>query len=292
MDFGEAPESARDRLRRIKPVAYVALAGVLALVAALLAGVWWVFAPARPPAAAAVSTKPRTEAILSPNPEQMAKARVEVEKLIAEAPDFAAFFARLGEHFPGDRAQIVDQLATRRLANGGEDTPDVALSEGLRALRQTRGIVAAKADGPALSRVFEAQARLMAALDRYDARLCVDFLYGGATQAFFDFSAQHRPAVAEMAQASLAAIVDGQAKKIERKPPNDSDFAALERALQAGGLTKPEIAALLDGAVPEPPLKDERMCEAARTYLAVLKTLPEAMRFRIYGLAVELMARS
>lgn len=286
MDFGEAPRSADNRLRRINPVFAASLLGVVGLV---VAGLWWLLKPA---AAPAVSVRPRVEAILSPNPAQVEKARGEVEKLLAEAPEFASFFARLGEHFPADRAQIIEQLAIRRLANAGEDTPDVALSEGLRTLRQTRGIVAAKADAPALTRIFEAQARLMAALDRYDPHLCADFLYGGATQAFFEFSAQHRPVVGEMAEASLAAIVDGQAKKIERKPPGDADFAVLERALSAGGLTKPEIGALLDGAAPEPPLKDERLCEAARTYLAVLKTLPEPLRLRIYGLAVELMARS
>jgi hypothetical protein len=34
------------------------------------------------------------------------------------------------------------------------------------------------------------------------------------------------------------------------------------------------------------------MCAAGQTYLEVLRTLPEASRIRIYGLALELMAKS
>jgi hypothetical protein len=66
----------------------------------------------------------------------------------------------------------------------------------------------------------------------------------------------------------------------------------LENALTKRGLSKVEIDALLDGKTPDPPLEDARMCAAGQTYLDVLSGLPEPARLRIYGLAVELMARS
>ena len=40
------------------------------------------------------------------------------------------------------------------------------------------------------------------------------------------------------------------------------------------------------------PLDDTKMCAAGQAYLEVLKMLPEASRSRIYGLALELMAKS
>ena len=44
--------------------------------------------------------------------------------------------------------------------------------------------------------------------------------------------------------------------------------------------------------MPDPPLEDARSCALGQTYLEVLPTLPEAARARIYGLALELMAKS
>jgi hypothetical protein len=130
------------------------------------------------------------------------------------------------------------------------------------------------------------------ALGDTDPHLCVDFLYGGATQSYFDFSMSHRPLVAAMAVAGLDAIIDGQAKKVARQAPTDADFQKLEQALTAKGLSKSEIGVLIDGKTPDPPIADARMCLAEQIHFGVLKSLPDDLRSRIYGLAVELMART
>jgi hypothetical protein len=66
----------------------------------------------------------------------------------------------------------------------------------------------------------------------------------------------------------------------------------LDHALVAKGLSRPAIDALLDGKQADPPLADAAMCEAGQSYLAVLATLPAEVRDRLYGLAVDLMAKS
>ena len=50
--------------------------------------------------------------------------------------------------------------------------------------------------------------------------------------------------------------------------------------------------ALLDGKTPDPPIPDDRMCAAGKTYLETLRQMPEDVRGRIEALAVDLMARS
>ena len=163
---------------------------------------------------------------------------------------------------------------------------------GERVDRRPRGVLAAKADSGPLGRIFDAQAAWLDALAKDDPRLCVDFLYGGASDAFLEFAGRNRPLLADMAQAFLAAILDGRDKKPDRPAPSPEDVASLEQALAAAGLGKPAIDALLDGKAAEPPLPDETMCEAGRVYLKTLRALPEDQRLRFYGLAVELMARS
>ena len=71
-----------------------------------------------------------------------------------------------------------------------------------------------------------------------------------------------------------------------------SDFQSLDHALVDKGLSRPEIDALLDGKTPQPPIPDATMCEAGQSYLATLATLPASVRTRLYGLAVDLMAKS
>ncbi len=95
-----------------------------------------------------------------------------------------------------------------------------------------------------------------------------------------------------MAIAGLDAIGSGRAHKIDRQPPSDADFNELENAMKAQGLNESEIGAILDGKTPDPPIPDDRMCTVGQIYLKTLAALPEPIRLRIYGLAVELMARS
>ncbi len=224
--------------------------------------------------------------------EEIDAARSQVAAKLQSVPEFSGFFKKLQATFPADYAQALDDFARRMANEGGKPAVDVYLSETYRALRQTRGIMAAKAGPEALGRVFDTQATVLAALGRVDPHLCVDFLYGGATQSYFDFSTTHRPLVAAMAEAGLDAIIDGHARNIERPHPSDKDFDELEQALSAKGLGKPEIDALVDGKIPDPPIDDARMCRAGQVELEVFRTLPEDLRMRIYGLTVELMARS
>jgi hypothetical protein len=225
-------------------------------------------------------------------PEARAAARKSIEARMAQVPEYQRFFDRLRLALPSQYEATLNGFADRLVATGKEQSVDTYLSEAVRDLRQARGALAAKADATALARIFDVQLAMLDALSKTDQRLCVDFLYGGASEAFYQFSARNRQLAGDMAIAGLEAIVDGQAKKNTRQAPTDADFALLEKAMAAKGLSQAEIEALLDGKTPDPPLEDARLCRAGRVYLEMLKTLPEPVRLRIYALAVELMARS
>jgi hypothetical protein len=261
-------------------------AGVAILVLALDAGPREVRRPSvteTAPVGAPVSRGP---------PEARAAARKSIETRIAPVPEYQRFFDRLRLALPSQYEATLDGFADRLVATGKEQSVDTYLSEAVRDLRQSRGALAAKADGLPLARIFDVQLAMLDALSKTDQRLCVDFLYGSASEAFYQFSAINRQLASDMAIAGLEAIVDGQAKKNTRQTPTDADFALLEKAMAAKGLSQTEIEALLDGKTPDPPLEDARLCRAGRVYLEMLKTLPEPVRLRIYALAVELMARS
>ena len=242
-------------------------------------------APPEPPATAAAPSAP------SGPPAEIVAARTAVEQKIAEAPDVARFFDRLRLALPGEYETAIGALARRRIG-GGADTPDYYLSEAVKSLRQSRGALAAKADGPALIKVFGQQLAVLDALSTRDAKACVDFLYGGASESFFRFSADNRALVADLAIAGLEAIVDGKQKNVSRAAPNEADFNLFEAGLKKAGLNQIEIDALLDGKTPDPPLPDDRMCAAGRIYLQTLSALPDPARMKIYALAIDLMARS
>lgn len=220
------------------------------------------------------------------------EARLAVERRIADAPDYAPFFGRVAHDFPADYADIIGGFA-QTIARGGEPAGvDSYVSQTVRALRQSRGAMAAKAEPATLARIFDMQAQVMTALAGVDQRLCVDFLYGGASEGFFAFSAAHRPMIAQMANAGLDAIENGLARRVDRPAPSEADFAALDAALTQRGLSRGEIEQLLDGKSPEPALPDAQVCHAGQVYLDVLRAMPPEARERIYGLAVELMAHS
>jgi hypothetical protein len=216
-----------------------------------------------------------------------------IETKLADTPDYLRFFNQLKLVFPGEYDSIMDSLAKKSLPLTEAPNADLLMSEAVRALRLSRGALAAKADTPALNHVFDMQLAMMRALSGdEDQRLCVDFLYGGASRAFFRFSAANRSLMTDMALAGLDAISDGSAKKLDRPAPNDADFQLLEKALTDKGLKKAEIDAVLDGKAADPPIDDARMCQVGQIYLQTLANLPEGPRLRIYALAVELMARS
>ncbi|MGJ0507506.1 MAG: hypothetical protein ACR652_10280 [Methylocystis sp.] len=219
-------------------------------------------------------------------------ARQLIETEIAQSPEYARFFARLRETFTTDYEQALKEFATRLSETKTEQSADYYLSEAVRRLRQSHGALAAKAEPDAMSRVFAKQLEVLQAVAREDKKMCVAFLYGATNLDFQRFAASQRPLIADMATAGLDAMVSGKSKNIAREQPNEADFKTLEKALAARGLDKAEIDALLDGKMPDPPLDDAKMCAAGQTYLEVLRTLPEASRTRIYGLALELMAKS
>jgi len=218
-------------------------------------------------------------------------ARAGVEETIANAPEIARFFDRLRLALPSDYESAVAALAARR-SGGAADSADYDLSQAVKTLRQSRGALAAKADGAALGRVFDAQLAVLKALSAVNARLCVDFLYGGASEAFLKFSADNRTLVSDLAIAGLDAILDGKAKNLARTTPTESDFQMFETSLRQNGVGSAEIGALLDGKTPDPPISDDRMCAAGKTYLETLQQMPDDVRGRIQALAVDLMARS
>jgi hypothetical protein len=233
-----------------------------------------------------------SSAVASVAPEEPLRAsRQKIEAQIDDAPDYARFFDRMKTVLPIEYDAILDKFAKQSLA-GSDINLDSLVSEAVRDVRLSNGILAAKADGPTLAHIFDMQLQMMQALANKDPRLCVDFLYGGASEAFFQFSAENRRLVSDMAIAGLDAIENGRVNRIERPPPSDADFNELETAMKAQGLNPAEIAAILDGKTPDPPIADERMCTVGQIYLKTLAALPEPERLRIYGLAVELMARS
>ena len=237
------------------------------------------------------TTTQRQDQLVSPA--QLHTARIKIEALIAEAsPNYLRFFSQLRQLQPHEYDVILDGFARQSIDGVDMTNVDSLLSEAVRALRMSSGAMAAKADGPALSRIFDMQLAMMRALAAKDPQLCVDFLYGGASPAFFEFSSENRALIANMAIAGLDAINSGRVHRIERAPPSDKDFELLEHALKAKNLNQTEIAAILDGKNPSPPIANQRMCQVGEIYLETLAALPEPARFRIYALAVELMARS
>lgn len=248
---------------------------------------------AAPPAEVADAHRPAEQSVAAePSPIDKDAARQTLDRLIVGAPDYDRFFKRLREAFPVEYTADLDMFAARLVESKHEESVDFYVSEAVRLLRQSRGVLAAKAEPEPLTKVFDIQLKVLRAIGEQDPHLCVAFLYGATDQDFARFAATRRPLVADMALTGLEAIASGQAKKIDRTPPTENDFKMLETALLAKGLGKLEIDALLDGKMPDPPLEDARMCAAGQTYLETLHTLPEVARLRIYGLAMELMARS
>ncbi len=220
-----------------------------------------------------------------------ATRRAAVETIIAATPEIAPFFTRMKALLPA-RYDAAIAKAAAATPGSAADSPDIWLSDAVKLLRQSHGALAAKADAGPLQQIFVRQEAVLAALSAGDARLCVDFLYGGASEDFFRFAAANRALVGRLALANLDAIADGQQKKVARDTPTDADFTALEMALRDRGLSSAEIATLLDGKAPDPPPADARLCEMGRLYLEAIASLPEDVRVRLYALAADLMARS
>jgi hypothetical protein len=235
---------------------------------------------------------PKPGAALLAGPPDKGAARQAIETAIAQTPEYARYFARLRETFTGDYESAMDAYSAELAQTRGEPGVDYYLTETVRRLRQARGALAARAEPEAMARVFATQLDVLRAVAREDAKMCVAFLYGANNLDFQRFAGAQRALVAAMATASLDAIVSGRDKDIPRARPTDADFKALEAALGARGLTRAEIDAMLEGVIPDPPPEDAKSCAMGQTYLEALRALPEAARTRIYGLTLELMAKS
>ena len=274
-------------------------------VAAVLAGAYWLTRapqpqlrpPPAPAPAATGPTSPGAEApqqkaaALTPT-QKIAAARRMIEIRLGEVTEFASFFDIFEKAFPAAHQRILAGFADAATKAGRIESPDLYLAQALRGLRASHGVLASNASAENLERVFALQADMLASLAQSNPKLCADFLYGAASEAFFNYSAQHRKLVATMAEAGLNAIIDGRERKIQRPAPDATEFAALEDALRKNGLEKPEIDMLLDARAPEPPLADATICKAGQTYFATLRAMPEATRIKIYALAIKLLARS
>ena len=217
-------------------------------------------------------------------------ARAAVERGIADAPDYTRFFDRLRLVFPNDYDTILNAVA--QADQGREINPDQVMADAVAALRRARGALAARAPDDALAQIFALQLKEMQALAARDPHLCVAFLYGANVPGFLAFAADHRPLVADAAIAGLDAMNGGRMQQVNRGTPSETDFQTLDRALIDKGLDRPETDALLDGKTADPPLADDTMCKAGQTYLETLASLPVDVRTRLYGLAVDLMAKS
>jgi hypothetical protein len=265
----------------------------LATLAGIVAGAALLQKAIRPETPSATLIAPATprQGERGPSPYEIAAARHALDEKLTAAPEYVAFFDRLQSTFPHEYESFLAGIS-KRLATAGEiGSADFLMAEAVRSLRLSRGILAAKAGNPALEHIFELQSSMLRALAAKDPHLCVDFLNGGESLGFFEFSAQNRGLVAAMGIAGIDAIQDGEVKMVERPPPAGTDFDALEKALRARGLDTPEIEALLDGKASDPPVADAKMCRAGQIYLETLAAMPEPARLRIYGFAVELMAR-
>ena len=216
--------------------------------------------------------------------------QAEIERGIAASPDYARFFDRLRVVFPSDYTTILNGIAAN--TKPGEANVDLVMADAVMALRRAHGALATKASDAALEQIFKLQLREMQALAQRDPHLCVAFLYGASGKGFLGFAAEHRELVADAAIAGLDAMNSGRTDQIGRGAPSDDDFQSLDKALVDKGLTRPEIDELLDGKTASPPIADTEMCKAGQTYLETLATMPSDIRDRLYGLAVDLMAKS
>lgn len=264
----------------------LALLGLAALVALILGWTFWIQANR-------IADAPSPNyAEIEASPEAIATARERIEGELAGVPEYAGFFERLKTAFPADYEAFISKASRRTAVTGEIQSADFLVIDAVRALRLLHGVLAAKAEPLALDRVFEMQLAMLRALAKKNQSLCANFLYGGANGDFLEFSAENRELIAAMANAGVDAINNGQINRVAREEPTAADFQKLEEALRAKGLETREIEAILDGKTPTPPLDDAKMCRAGAIYLETLAGLPEPLRMRIYGFAVELLARS
>jgi hypothetical protein len=155
------------------------------------------------PLIATASTRPGEPGT---SPVEIDAARRTLTEKLKTAPEFAAFFDRLKTIFPSEYESFLVAFVQRSAASGEIAGADLLIAEAARSLRLSRGILAAKAGRQALEHIFELHFAMLRALAAKDPHLCVNFLYGGESPGFFEFSAQNRGLVVAMAIAGIDAI--------------------------------------------------------------------------------------
>ena len=242
--------------------------------------------PAAPPAPVQTAPAPST------TPQTAESARAQVLSRMADAPIYGGFFDRLRSEFPSIYLDLVDDAAQTVAGGAHVPNPDRLLVDGMRRLRQSRGIMAAEAEAGPLAGMFQAQSAVIDALSADSPALCADFLYGGSSPEFMAFVAKHRDLIAHLALSNLDAVSSGKAHHVRRAMPESEDFDLLSQTLTDRGFSTDEIAAVLDGKVFNPPLPEARLCSAGSAYLHALEAAPEDLRLRVYALSATLLARS
>ena len=224
------------------------------------------------------------------------QARANIEDRFATIPDYASYFDALRGVFPAEYQRINDGLAQKYASvealSGPPAAMDRAFFQAARSLRQSHGILAAKAENTKMERITKAQGNMMLALSKRGPRLCVDFFYGGADPDFYQAMSENRALAAEFASSWLDAIANGRQAAIRRDEPDDADVQMFDDALMARGLSRPEIDALLENKTANPPLQDEALCKAGITYFSTLAALPEGPRTKLMARILSLAARS
>lgn len=270
------------------------LLGLAAVLALLLGGTFLMRAIKGPAPTVATVPEITPEQQIEPKSTMSAAlkpVRAAIERSIADSPDYTRFFDRLRLVFPGEYDSIMAGLAEANAQKKDINT-DLVMVDAIAALRRTRGALASKASDDVLGQIFALQLKQMRELEARDTHLCVAFLNGTNGAGYLNFATDHRGLVADAAIAALDAMNSGQMDHVQRSAPSDDDFQTLDKALVNKGLTRPEIEALLDGKTADPPIADDRMCKAGETYLDTMASLPPDARARLYGLAVDLMAKS
>ena len=194
----------------------------LAALAAIVAGAALLQKAIRPETAPLIATASPRPGEPGTSPYEIDAAQRAFEEKLKTAPEYAAFFDRLKTVFPSEYESFLAAVSRRSAASGESETADLLIAEAARSLRLSRGILAAKAGPQALEHIFELHFAMLRALAAKDPHLCVNFLYGGESPGFFEFSAQNRGLVAAMAIAGIDAIHDGEIKRIERPAPTET----------------------------------------------------------------------
>lgn len=208
------------------------------------------------------------------------------------APDLLRVYGQIEAQFPAVAERSLAAAAAALRAGEAAPAPDDFLAATLRELRLSAGVLASRAGPDALAALFEVKAATLADLEAADPRICADYIFGGSSPEFNDFTIAHRALVARGALATITAMADGRTRQMRWDPPSDADYAMIETALRAKGLSADEIAAVLDGKSLDPPPSDTRLCDNARAYYAAMQGLPADARNRVYGFAADLLARS